>query len=161
DPSPEQIAMHTMQRDGDMEGDDTVAVVLDTFGDRRNGYYFRINSAGARADGLVVTAENIPLDWDGVWEARTARTSNGWSAGVAIPISTLRFAPARTKWGFNAERYVPRDRETLRWTGTTLDCRLADFRRAGQIEVPRFQQGLGLTLNLNSLARQTSDFDPS
>jgi hypothetical protein len=29
-------------------GDDTVSIVVDTYGDRRTGYFFQINSAGAR-----------------------------------------------------------------------------------------------------------------
>jgi hypothetical protein len=53
DTEPSRIAIHTMQRDGDVEGDDTVAVILDTYGDRRTGYFFQINAAGARVDGLV------------------------------------------------------------------------------------------------------------
>src|SRR5438105_6450991 len=32
DPDPRRIAIHTMRRDGDMTGDDTVSIVLDTYG---------------------------------------------------------------------------------------------------------------------------------
>src|SRR5947209_5857874 len=138
DPAAEQIAIHTMQRDGDMDGDDSVAIVLDTFGDQRSGYYFRVNAAGARADGLLATPDDIPLDWDGVWDARVARTPGGWTAEIVIPVSTLRFDPSRQAWGFNAERYVPRERQTLRWSGATLDARFAYFRRAGLLEMPPF-----------------------
>ena len=53
DPDPRRIAIHTMRRDGDMTGDDTVSIVLDTYGDRRTGYFFQINAAGARADGCA------------------------------------------------------------------------------------------------------------
>ena len=42
-----------MQRDDPMTGDDTVAIALDTYGDKRTGYYFRVNAAGARTDGLI------------------------------------------------------------------------------------------------------------
>src|SRR5690242_8256872 len=45
DPKPGAIAVHTMQRDGDVSGDDTVAIVLDSYGDRRTGYFFRVNAA--------------------------------------------------------------------------------------------------------------------
>lgn len=48
DPSPDRIAVHTIQRDGNMRGDDSLAIVLDTFGDRRTGYFFRINSRSVR-----------------------------------------------------------------------------------------------------------------
>jgi len=158
DPDPQRIAVHTMQRDGDMSGDDTVAIVLDTFGDQRSGYYFQINSAGARADGLIATPDDVPLDWDGVWDARGARTSEGWSAEIVIPINTLRFDPNRNAWGFNAQRYVPRERQRLRWSGTTLDAAFIDLRRAGLLEVPRFERGHGITTNINTLAQRTSDF---
>jgi len=158
DPEPDKISIHTMQRDGDMDGDDSVAIVLDTFGDQRSGYYFRVNAAGARADGLVATPEDIPLDWDGVWDARVVRNSTGWMVEISIPVNTLRFDPARRSWGFNAERYIPRERQRLRWVTPTLDARLADFRRAGALEVPSFRRGAGVTINLNTLAKRTTDF---
>jgi hypothetical protein len=42
DPDLSKIGTHTMMRDGDLGGDDTVAIVLDAYGDRRTGYYFRM-----------------------------------------------------------------------------------------------------------------------
>src|SRR5262245_928785 len=57
DAQPNQLAIHTMQRDGDVEGDDFVSVALDTYGDRRTGYFFRVNGAGARVDGLIAGPE--------------------------------------------------------------------------------------------------------
>jgi len=53
DPDPSRIAVHTMQRDGNMTGDDTVSIVLDTFHDHRTGYLVETNAAGARLDGLI------------------------------------------------------------------------------------------------------------
>jgi hypothetical protein len=85
DPDPRRIAIHTLRRDGDMAGDDTVSIVLDTYGDRRTGYFFQINAAAARVDGLVSKSESASLDWDGIWDARTARTPDGWSAEIVIP----------------------------------------------------------------------------
>jgi hypothetical protein len=63
-----------MRREGDMTGDDTVSIVLDTYGDRRTGYFFQINAAATRVDGLISDPQSASLDWDGVWDARTART---------------------------------------------------------------------------------------
>jgi hypothetical protein len=156
DPEPDRIAIHTMQRDGDMEGDDSVAIVLDTFGDGRTAYLFRVNAAGARADGLIAD-RNLSLDWDGVWDARVERTE-GWSAEIVVPATTLRFASNST-WGFNAERYVARERQTLRWSGISLDARLSDLHRAGHLAgIDRLQQGLGLSSNLNMIARNDVNF---
>jgi hypothetical protein len=159
DPDPSKIAVHTMQRDGDMDGDDTVAFVLDTFGDRVTGYYFRINAAGARQDGLINDPENISLDWDGIWDARVRTGPQGWTAEIAMPARTLRFPTGQVFWGFNIERSVPRDRVTLRLAGISLDARLADFRRDAELAgVGDLRQGLGLSISPYGLVEATRDF---
>ncbi len=159
DPDPSKIAVHTMQRDGDMDGDDTVALVLDTFGDRVTGYYFRVNAAGARQDGLINDPENISLDWDGIWDAQARTGPQGWTAEIAMPARTLRFPTGQSFWGFNIERSVPRDRLTLRLAGITLDARLADFRRDADLAgVGDLRQGLGLSISPYGLVEATRDF---
>jgi hypothetical protein len=115
DPEPGQIAIHTMQRDGAVETDDFVSVILDTYGDRRTGYFFRINAAAARVDGLVAGPEDPSLDWNGIWDARTRRSAEGWTAEFAIPTRTLNFTKGLDSWGANFERNIARDRTVLRW----------------------------------------------
>lgn len=104
DPSPNQIAVHTKQRDGDVTADDFVSMALDTYGDRRTGYFFRINASAARVDGLIAGPEDPSLDWDGIWDARTQRTPDGWTAEIAIPSRTLNFTRGLDTWGANIER---------------------------------------------------------
>ena len=132
DPDPTRIAIHTMQRDGNMSGDDTVEVVFDPIADGRRGYIFRINAAAARLDGLVSGAESMSTDWDGIWDAATRRTPGGWTAEIRIPTQTLRFKWGQDQWGFNVQRYVPRTLTTLRWSGITLDATFIDLQRAGE-----------------------------
>ena len=159
DPDPGRIAIHTMQRDGDFSGDDNVAFVLDPFGDHVNGYQFRINAAAARQDGLISGSPEVSLDWDGIWDARTQRTATGWSAEIALPSITLRFDPSLEAWGFNLERYVARERLTLRWSGTTLDATFADLRRSGNLGgVSGMRQGMGLKLSPYALARRDQQY---
>lgn len=44
-----------------------------------------MNPSGARHDGLINPGgENDNADWDGIWEAETARLPNGWSVEVRI-----------------------------------------------------------------------------
>jgi len=147
DPDPRRIAIHTMRRDGDMTGDDTVSIVLDTYGDRRTGYFFQINAAGARVDGLISRSESVSLDWDGIWDARTARTPKGWSAEIVIPSRTLSFTPGLKEWGLNLERFIPRERQWLRWSSPSLDSFLYDLSRAGRLTgVAELQQGRGIEI---------------
>ena len=150
DPEPARITVHTMRRDGNMLGDDTISIVLDTVHDHRTGYFFEFNAAGARLDGLISdpNADSPSLDWDGIWDVATRRTETGWTAEVALPVQTIRFSRSTGQWGFNIQRYVARERLTVRWTGTTLDANLLDMRRVGNLEgIEGLSQGWGLTVS--------------
>ncbi|HHQ48585.1 MAG TPA: hypothetical protein ENK19_06840, partial [Acidobacteria bacterium] len=160
DPHPREIAIHTMQRDGNMAGDDTVSLVFDTFGDGRTGFFFRINAAATRQDGLISGPEDLSLDWDGIWYARTHRNAQGWTAEIIIPAQTLRFTPGKDAWGLNVERYIPRDRTTLRWASPVLDARLIDLRRAGKLlGMENLRQGKGLSVSPYGLVRSKSNLE--
>jgi hypothetical protein len=159
DPDPRRIAIHTMQKDADLTGDDSVTFVLDTFGDQRTAYFLQVNAAAARYDGLIDNQEDISPDWDGIWSAAVVRDAGGWTLEVAIPSHTLRFTPGAAAWGFNVQRYVARDRTTLRWSGTTLDAQLTDMRRAGVLDpVGGLSQGIGLSISPYGLVRRVEDF---
>ncbi|WP_243316984.1 carbohydrate binding family 9 domain-containing protein [Geothrix paludis] len=159
DPDPSGIVAHTLQRDGDFSGDDAVTLVVDTLGDGHTAYSFQVNASGARADGLVSGPESVSLDWDGLWEAATARDGSGWSLEIFIPSRTLRFDPARDRWGFNVERQVARERLTLRWASPILDAKLPDMGRAGTLEgVAGLKRGSGLSVSPFLLAQRQADF---
>lgn len=159
DPDPSMIAAHTLRRDGDFSGDDAVTLVLDTLGDGHTAYQFQVNASGARADGLISGPEAVSLDWDGIWEAATARDGSGWSLEVFIPSRTLRFDPARNRWGFNLERRVARAQLTLRWASPILDAKLPDMARAGILEgVAGLKRGSGLSVTPFLLAQKSEDF---
>jgi hypothetical protein len=159
DPDPQRIAVHTMRRDGPMDGDDTISIVLDTSGDKRTGYLFRINEAGARADGLIADREDSKLDWDGIWNARTARTATGWSAEVEIPANTLSFTKGLTTWGVNFERRIARDHTALRWATPTLDSFFFDLSRAGSLlNLTGLDQGKGLDVSPFVVGGERRDF---
>jgi hypothetical protein len=157
DPNPRAIAVHTQRRDGDVTGDDTVSIVLDTYGDRRTGYFFQINAAGARVDGLISDPQSASLDWDGIWDAKTARTADGWSAEIVIPTRTLSFTRGLDNWGINFERFVPRSgRVWLRWSSPTLDSFVYDLSRAGVLSGMRgLEQGKGLEISPYATGKTT------
>jgi len=159
DPHPEKIAVHTLQRDGDVSGDDTISIVLDTYGDRRTGYFFQINAGGALVDGLISGPKGVSLNWDGIWDARTARTKVGWTAEIVIPARTLSFTRGLHAWGLNVQRFIARDTTTLRWSSPTLDSLLYDLSRAGSLtDVEILQQGHGFEVSPYVSGRVSDDF---
>jgi hypothetical protein len=163
DPNPKAIQVHTLAQDGDQSGDDSVSVVLDTFGDKRTGYYFEINEAGARLDGLISgPGSGVDTDWDGIWNARTARTPYGWSAEIWIPAQTLTFAGGNGYWGLQLDRSIARDQTALRWSSPTLDSAVYDMSRAGVLEIMTpLKQGHGIELAPYLAGTMQNDFEDS
>ncbi len=159
DPDPAQIAVHTYARDGEFEGDDFVGVLLDTYGDRRSGYGFRVNAAGARQDGLIAGVNQFASDWDGIWDARTRRTSTGWTAELVIPVRSLAFRQKGQSWSLELERWVPRERRSFRWANIDINGDFTDFSRAGRLSgLDHLRQGVGLEYAPYVIARRTREF---
>lgn len=148
DPDPAGIVSYSKRRDAELESEDHIRLVLDTFLDGRSGYVFAVNPGGARYDALVANrGEGENEDWDAVWEAATARGEAGWSAEIRIPVKSLIFADGLDAWGLNVERRVQRLQERSRWASPRRDWEVTQTSRAGRlVGLPRFDLGLGLSV---------------
>jgi Domain of unknown function (DUF5916) len=170
--NPADIVSFSLRRDADLESEDHVRIVLGPFADGRSGYVFAINPTGARYDGLINPGgEDDNTDWDGIWEAATARLPTGWSAEIRVPVFSIAFDPAIREWHFNVERRIQRRLETIRWASPNRQYQLTQTSRAGLVtDLPAFDLGLGLTVRpaittgggrLSEDARVDGDFQPS
>ena len=102
-----------MRRDTpQLRQNDTFAVILDTFYDRRNGVAFYTNPLGARAD-FAITNEGSPnSDWNPIWDVRVGRFEGGWTVEMEIPFKSLRYRSGEAQvWGFQLRRVVRRKNE--------------------------------------------------
>ncbi|MGH8279064.1 MAG: DUF5916 domain-containing protein, partial [Gammaproteobacteria bacterium] len=145
DPDPAKIATHTLVRDGNQGNDDSVTIVLDTFGTQRYAYVFQVNAAGAMADGLIApSSPGVDYNWDGIWTAAVKRNAKAWTAEIAIDTRSLQFGHGVTAWGLNVSRYVPRDQLTLAWSGINLNASVFGLQWEGKLTgVQGLQQGKG------------------
>ena len=163
DPDPAAITAYSRQRDAELDSEDHVRLVFDTFLDGRSGYVFAVGAAGARYDALITNqGEEENSNWDAAWEAKVARTPTGWSVELRIPLKSLIFAPGLPGWGFNVQRRVERLLESSRWSGARRDWELGQTSRAGLLEgLPPFTTGLGLTVrpSLTTGARNSATTD--
>jgi len=133
DSDPGGIIHREMARDADIDTDDNFTVVLDTFADKRNGYYFRTNPNGVIKDGLVANGV-LDESWNGVWDVRSAMLADGWSAEMLIPFKTLRFsAVSGTDWGINFRRVIRRKNEQVLWTAWGLNDGIFQFSKCGAL----------------------------
>ena len=148
DLDPSAIVSYSVRRDAALASEDHVRVVLGPFMDGRSGYVFSVNPSGARYDALVNPGgETENPEWDGYWEAATARVSDGWTAEIRIPVQTLSFKPGLTTWHFNVQRRVQRLLESSRWATPARQIQVMQTSRAGLLtDLPAFDLGLGLTV---------------
>jgi hypothetical protein len=145
DSDPNQIRATQMQHDGDLGADDLVLVAFDTFDRKRDGYYFVVNPAGARVDGLIENFYEMDKSWDTVWEAKTRIDAAGWTAEMAIPFTSFSFDPQGQQWGCNVGRVVRRKQETVRWTVLSVAKHVTLLSEFGSLQgFADINQGLGL-----------------
>lgn len=145
DSEPHRAIGTEMRRDGNLNADDRIEILLDTFGDRQSAFYFATNPAGALVDGLAYANGQLNTDWDAIWQVRTRRTDQGWVAEFAIPFKSLSFPTGQTVWGFNVARTVHRKLEESRWSGARLEIDFLQVSEAGEItDLNGLTQGIGL-----------------
>ncbi|MDX2430467.1 MAG: DUF5916 domain-containing protein, partial [Bacteroides sp.] len=159
DDLPDKVVAFSKARDSDLDDEDYLKVIFDTYQNGRNGYIFAINPFAARYDALVsYNGESENSNWDGAWEAETRVNENSWSAEIRIPISTLTYNKSLDSWGFNVERRIQRLLEVNRWSGASLDYAIGQTRHAGLLsELPQFNRGIGLTPRVSMLGKATKD----
>ena len=103
DSQPEKIKGDLTPREkGYPDSNDNVGFIIDTYYDKRNYYWFKVNPRGVQYDG--------PGDY--VWKSGTAINEDGWSAEFRLPFKSIRFPAGSSKpWGINFLRYIFRCQE--------------------------------------------------
>ena len=145
DSEPEEVLGTVMARDAELRSDDRIEILLDTFRDQRNAFYFATNPAGALVDGLVFGNQDLNTDWDAIWDSRVTRTESGWVAEMAIPFKSLNFPANSETWGFNLSRNIFRKQEEDYWSGARLETDFLQVSEAGEISnMTGLNQGIGL-----------------
>src|SRR6185295_1551051 len=110
------------RRDNFPQSSDVIAFSLDPRHDHLTGYIFRVNASGVQADQTSFDDTSSSSDYDGVWEAATQVTADGWVAELRIPFSQMRFnvppPGAQAVWGLQVRREIPLRGEVDRWVPT-------------------------------------------
>lgn len=118
DADPSLAVVNDIRKDFIEEDQDDFEVLLDTFGDHRNGYVFSTNIKGARHDRQVaLEGRELNRSWDAVWDVRTHKQDDGWTVEMRIPFRALRFSrTGDTHWGINFSRRIRRVNEISFWS---------------------------------------------
>ena len=170
DRDPGAIIVTDSRRDSSLASSDSVQLILDTFLDRQNGFVFGTSPSGQEYDGQLINegtggsgmgrggtstgaGGGFNLNWDGVWQVRTAISDIGWSAEFAIPFRTIRFPPGRDQtWGVNFQRSIRRRNELAYWSPLPRQYDLFRVSLAGQLDRVEAPAGLWRTLQITPYA---------
>lgn len=116
DTQPARIEATVMRRDDTaVVNNDQFAIAIDSQNDGRSGFWFSTNPLGVRVDAQFFDEGDLwEANWNGIWECRTSIDSEGWTAEIEIPFSTLRFpAASEIVMGINLFRRIIRTNEAL------------------------------------------------
>jgi len=131
DSEPAKIRKRLGRRDSQTDSD-WFAVAVDPYFDRRSGYVFVANPAGAITDAVLSNDVNEDDSWDGVWENKAAVNGEGWAIEIRIPFNQIRF-PKKDEyvWGVNFMRMVRRKNEqsTFNWSPKSEMANVSRFAR--------------------------------
>ena len=162
DRDPGDITINKLERDADMQSEDSISFVFDTLLDRRNGYFLQVSAAGLRRDALVEGGRNFIPEWDGIWFAKAHVDEQGWTLELALPFKTVSFDPTKSEWGFNANRRLRHLDQEHRWSNPSQDYSTIDVANAGIIYgLQDLEQGWGLDVKPALPLVYTSEEDNS
>jgi hypothetical protein len=110
----DELVANDMRRDVVATGQhDHFVVALDTFQDRRNGFFFLVTPVGGTFDALVTDERAISGDWNTVWSSQAGRFEGGWTVEMAIPFKSLRYHSGRDQvWGLQVRRIIRHKNES-------------------------------------------------
>ena len=160
DSDPAAVVATELRRDADMESQDHVVFMFDTFADRRNAFGFAMNPAGALHDGRVENNANWVSQWNGIWDGKAVLDAEGWTVEMVIPFKTLSFEAGNDTWGLEVIRRIRRKNERMRWANISQnrgDNYVAAFGNMAGLE--GLQQGMGLDI-VPTLSVQTRENRP-
>lgn len=145
---PKKITAKEMARDVSLGNDDRVQIILDTYLDHRNGYWFQIGPRGSIGDALISeNGASMNKEWDALWEGKSSINSEGWEAELAIPFKTIGFDPGKTVWGMKLIRNIKRKLEASYWPVANLNTHRFQISDSGLLEgLEGITQGIGLDI---------------
>ena len=147
--SPGKITAKEMARDVSLGNDDRIQIILDTYLDRRNGYWFQIGPRGSIGDALI--SENgaaFNKEWDGLWTGKANIKDYGWEAEVAIPFKSLGFDKSNTQWGIKYIRHIVSNIESSYWPEANLNTHKFQVSDAAILNgIENITQGIGLDIS--------------
>jgi Domain of unknown function (DUF5916)/Carbohydrate family 9 binding domain-like len=141
--------VQSLKRDKGLRAGDGVAIMLDPFNQKSNGFYFAVSAFNSQSDDLITQGDEVTFSWDNKWFSQTKIYADRWVAEIAIPFNILRFDPSKTTWGINFIRSNRKQNQFFTWTRIPLQFRGTDIGYFGQLhwDAPPPKTGANVSFN--------------
>ena len=174
--------VHATHADRDnIDADDNVQILLDTYNDRRRAFLFGVNPFGVQQDGVRIDAYgggaggtysggggfaamnilngNVDLNPDFIWQSRGRLVPGGYEVEIRIPFKSLRYAGGKVQvWGINVLRRIQHSGYQDSWA-PVVRASASFMNQSGWLEgLTDIQRGL--VLNLTPVATERVDGAP-
>lgn len=122
DTEPNKIEKRLSRRDGFVG--DGVALLIDSYNDKRNAFVFLVTAAGVKSDEFATeNGDNFDNSWNPIWYTKTNIDAEGWTAEMKIPFSQLKFGKSKEQnWGLECSRMIFRENEWSVWQRIPQDA---------------------------------------
>jgi hypothetical protein len=110
--APGRVRATLAKRDA-IESDDTVALYLDTFQDRRRAYVVMVNPLGVQQDGVFVEGREPDYSVDLDLRSAGCVDERGYTIEIAVPFASLRYQAST--WGLQIVRESRHSGEQDSW----------------------------------------------
>ncbi|WP_436515781.1 DUF5916 domain-containing protein [Ekhidna sp. To15] len=137
----------TLRRDFDWGSNDNVAVYIDPYNDKSNGFTFQVTPNNVQREGLVLLDGGVRDDWDNKWFSQVYQGDNFWSTEISIPFKTIRFNNV-DQWNIQVLRNNLKSNVQSAWIQVPQGYRPSNMTFSGKInwDTPPKSAGSNVTL---------------
>ena len=155
-----KASVTSLERDYQVPGTDAIFILLDTYSDSSNAFWFEANSVGVKKDALVSNGglrfeSDIDFSWDIKYEVETFIGEEFYNIEFKIPFSSLKFPEGSTKWKIQLYRADSANSEFSSWTKVPKGQNFSDLSFFGDLI---FDKPLGSSKSPIILIPYTNDF---
>lgn len=146
---PKDVIAKELARDVSLRYDDRIQIILDTYNDQRNAYWFQLGPRGSIGDAIISeNGASFNKQWDGLWNGKAQITDYGWEGELIIPFKTLGFDKESEEWGIKFIRNIVNKLESGYWPVANLNTHRFQVSDAGKFEgIEDITQGIGLDIS--------------
>ena len=172
---PREYITPSLRRDFRGRGFDSFTLILDTYKDKTNAFFFGVDPYGVQREGLISNGGNFSrrrgrpgsgsgafsLTWDNKWYSEARIYDDYWITEMAIPFKTLRFKDDMDSWYINFYRFDSEYNETSTWAPIPRNLILLNraFNKELKWDQPLGKPGKNISLIPYTAFRTSKNFE--